>query len=291
MHKKILLLWLILTFSTGSWAQPVENAVPVLYKLAHNMVMSFANTAYFSGLNSNNQNANMSEWTFDTRTAVNIAWASVVQGGVNYYESSYLPEGEKAGTLTENDIKKIKGWINSVGSTVSMITLNTNTTMVAVRYNETKNVVSDYAGIEDETMATVAGGAMFLLRNVGFFYIIPPLTKPINFMFFKILPKANDVSNAVHSRSSIRILSCLTFSGVSIVYQELLISIKNLVNQFLPQPATPLSIARFDDCTRCWFGTNLMGKNGAIGSYLYAGRQRLLAWWKTPLEERKNEEL
>lgn len=269
----------------------MADAVPVAWKWTHNLVKSLINTAYFAGMNSNNQNANMSEWIIDKRTAVNTGWATVVQGISNYYESSHLPEGEKAGTLTVEEIKQIKWWLNFVGSTAPMITLNTNTAMVAERYNETKNTISDYMGIEDENTATVIGGTTFLLRNVGYFYIIPPLIKPINFMFFKLLPKANDIANSVHARTGSIILASLTFSAVDIAYQELLISIKNLVNQFLPQPASPLSIARFDDCTRCWFGTNLMGKSGTIGTYMYAGRQRLLEWWRTPLEAQEDGEL
>lgn len=64
---------------------------------------------------------------------------------------------------------------------------------------------------------------------------------------------------------------------MSLTYQELLISIKHLANQFVPQPTT-LSIARFDDCTRCWFGTNLFGKSGPIGSYLFQWRQDFVQW-------------
>jgi hypothetical protein len=266
MYKKVrsaLLLGVMLTFSTGARAQ---DAVSETWKLTHNMISSFANTAYFAAMNSNNQNTNMSEWSFDGRVAFNVLWASVIYGFTNYYESAYLPE--RQASLSPEEIEKIKWGINQVGSAVPMITLNTNFTMVAERYNESKKIAAE---------STILGGALFLLRNIGFFYIVPPLLKPINHGFFKIMPKANGVSNWAYHRMPSRLLAGLVFSAVSLTYQELLISIKHLANQFVPQPTT-LSIARFDDCTRCWFGWNLFGKSGPIGSHLFQWRQDFVKW-------------
>lgn len=52
MYKKIrpaLLLGVMLTFSTGARA---ADAVSETWKLTHNMISSFANTAYFAAMNS-----------------------------------------------------------------------------------------------------------------------------------------------------------------------------------------------------------------------------------------------
>ena len=253
-----------------------SGAVSEPWKLGHNMISSVANTLYFAAMNSNNQNGNMRDWSIDFRTVCNMAWASVIYGFTNYYESSYLPERRAADTLDPGEEDNIKWWINQVGSTVPMITLNTNATMVADRYSKTKDAVARYT--PNEATATVLAGSLFLLRNIGFFYIIPPLLKPINHAFFKYLPKANGVAEAVYAVAPSRLLACAIFSATSLVYQELLISIKHLANQFVPQPATPLSVLRFDDCSRCWFGTNLFGKSGLIGSHLYRWRQGFLEW-------------
>lgn len=83
-----------------------------------------------------------------------------------------------------------------MGSAVPMVTLNTNFTMVTERYDESKKIAAG---------STILGGALFLLRNIGFFYIVPPLLKPINHGFFKIMPKANDVSNWAYHRMPNRI--------------------------------------------------------------------------------------
>src|SRR3989338_4540701 len=211
--KQALLLGLMVTFSAGARAQ---GAVPESWKWAHNMISSLVNTAYFATVNSNNQNTNMTEWVIDCRTWFNIGLGSVVYGIVNRYESSYLPEKRAAGTLLPGEEDNIKWWINMASSTVPMIAVNSNLKLVAERYNQTKNSVADY--VQDETASTVIGGALFALRNFGFFYIIPPLLKPINHQFFKIMPKANDVSEAVYAVMPSRMLACVVFSATSLVY-------------------------------------------------------------------------
>ncbi|MBH1988460.1 MAG: hypothetical protein I8H72_00310 [Myxococcaceae bacterium] len=253
------------------------------------MVLSLFNTIYFTLLNSNNQVADIHQWTLDSRGLTNIVWNTMIYGWSNKLETSYIPEqNERIKTLAnveqiqaiQEGIAQAKWWVNCVGSTSPMLTLNTNMTMLEERFYERKLWAENH-GVDSELSNTVGFGLLFL-SNVGFFYIVPPLLKSINHRFFSTLPSANWIAEKAFSKIPSKIVACAVFSGVSATYQEILISIKHLANQWIPQPNT-LSIARFDDCTRCWFGTNLFGKNGPIGSYLSDWRQAFLDFMEEPI--------
>lgn len=246
--------------------------IPEAYKLFHNIALSLALSAYYTGSDSNKLNADMTQWQFDWVTKFNILWRSALYSPINYMEFSYLPDGLAKGTLTQEFVDFCKGWILWAGSTSQMITYNSRYEDVLVsRYNEYKSYLIGLG----ESASTALASTVVFLRNFLWFYTVPKLLKPINGLLLAFLPRQQGVANIAYSQIPNRIVQLFAFSVVDALYKHLLVSIKHTAWQFLPT-AQDLRLFRFDDCTTCYFGTNMMGKNGTIGSQLRAVRDSVI---------------
>jgi|GEM_PF-6276248 len=264
----------VLIFSLSP-LKPAHSAVPEIsegYKLVHNLLLSLGLSAYYTGSDSNKLTADMTQWQFDWITQFNILWRATLFAPINYLEFSYLPDGLAAGTLTQADVDFYKGWMLFAGSTSSMITYNSRYEDVLVsRYDEYKS----YCLSLGENASTALASFAILMRNMVWFYTFPKLLKPINGLLLSNLPRQQDMAKLAYTYIPIQAIQLITFSVVDALYKHVLVSIKHTAWQFLPT-AQDLRLLRFDDCTTCYFGTNVMGRNGTIGSNLRAARDRVI---------------
>lgn len=248
---------------TCSQTAKAQALISEKYKCIHNLATALTLTAYYTITDSNEQNHNTTEWKIDAITIGNIAWRTALFGIINYYQSSWIPDHQ--GKVPQAEIKRIEWLMALAATTAGMLTYNSRFGKVVVnRYYDTKNALEPYV---PESVATAISAGHIALRNVGWFYCFPLLLKPVNSWWYKTLPRQQVFAQWIYSKTASIILAHLVFSLIDALYQNGLVSIKHTLWQFLPKPSN-LGILRFEDCTNCYLGTNLMGKNGPIGNVI-----------------------
>lgn len=245
---RIVILILLLCIPTSSSAQLISET----YKKRSNLFLALIITTYYTMMDYNQQNSNIAEWDYDAVALFNIAWRTALFGVCNYYESSYIPDNQK--TLSKEEIAHMQLLISRTSSAAGMITYNSRYEKVIINRFDPSLPLTSIASI--------------LIRNVAWFYTVPRLLKPVNNMVFAHLPPTV-IAEHVYAHLPIRFIPETTFFLVSLFSQNMVMSIKHTLFQFLPSPEQPFrlfpfTMPPFNDCTLCYLGTNLFGKNGPL---------------------------
>lgn len=263
------------------------------FKIATNIVLSAVITFYYSMVDSNQLNQNIKEWTVDGLAAFNTVWRTILFGIGNYYDYSYIPDHRakesdylpadgsalmpkaiERGIMTDEQIESLKRKIVSIQTSAAMVTYNTRYDDVIIkRFFDTRKSLTDY--LSDVT-ATMLSCLNIVMRNFVYFYTIPVYLKRVNGYVIDHLPRQQTFSQFVYGRTGSIILAHLAFFLADAFLKHAVMSVKHTVCQFTPI-APDLHVFRFDDCTTCYFGTNLFGRNGPLGTFFTAIREYALA--------------
>lgn len=289
--KRCLFAALIGFFSIGNahFARASETSNLELNKnhiMIYTYVLSVTITIYMVAVDANKQSADMNEWERDFTTVFNIIWRSVFFGWMKGEEGKVRDMISKARQIKDLDLEA-KGierniFLSKLRIISSCVTYNT-------RYNET--VLQRYEGFEENFQENGGGnwspyfaGASLFFSNVILFYIQSLWSPHVNTFYYSYTANPKILGSRVLNMGFPYALGFMTYMLSDYLFTHVLISIKDTMRGMLPASSN-LEFFRFPDCTMCYMGTNLMGKNGPIGKHLYGLRQDILEQCRDLSEE------
>lgn len=267
MNKRIVFLATVLTLGVQNFCSnkpPISEPVGDSYKIVQSFVMTAILTTYYTIADSNELSQNVQDWNVDLLTIFNILWRTALYSVINYYQSIYIPDHQK--TLPKTEIESIKKKLSYATTTAAMLTYNSRYSKVIVeRFSEAKETLSHYM---PESLASFFSGINIFVRNFAWFYTLSFWLQDVTYSWYEMLPRQQQFSNYVYEKTKSLILAHIIFSLIDILYKHSLVSIKHTIWQFIPMPSNT-AIFRFDDCTSCYLGTNMFGKNGPLARGAY----------------------
>lgn len=222
-----------------------------------------------------------SEWRFDALTVASAAIRPVFFVYINYQEKSVIPE-QAARIANPHERRafseQMHTRLQTLRAPITMITYNMRfDDVVTKRFNEKYDLVMGFydaytprfvAKSYGHLDATLSASIYLLFNNIWFFlYVTPQISGKLSSIIQEALWTQGDVAKHVVANGLPIAVAYAAYAVWDIVMWQVNMSVKSFFFGLLWAPSDNWFF-RFPDCTACFFGTNLLGKNGPIARAL-----------------------
>lgn len=244
-------------------ADHAQWQVPARINYTYRFISSLILTTYFAVMDANKQSADFKNWQIDATTGLNIGWRTILFTYLNSRDAQVRDEAQNHAPEWAAEQNRL---LALARTTSSMVTYNTRWDETIVkRYGEFRKTLET---LVDQSYASTLAGASLVMTNLIWFYSIPMLWSPqFNTFYNRHTPNPLALAQGVRAFTGFNTLAIGTYMVADTISQHVLISLKHSIANALPIPAD-LRFFKFSDCTSCYFGTNLFGKNGPLAQFM-----------------------